>query len=86
MFVSETSLRAANQLKRSCASRTSLGPSSPNVPPEAPVPRASQASAAKPNCASALPYGSMSVWDCPSPWKRMTPGQPPVGMVPLGMM
>src|SRR5215469_10067342 len=28
----------------------------------------------------------MSVWDCPRPWKRMTPGQPPAGAVPLGMM
>ena len=30
------------------------------ITPEAPVPRASQASAAKPNCASAEPSGSMS--------------------------
>ena len=85
--VSETSLRAASQVKRSCASCTSLGPSSPNLPPDAPVPRASQASAAKPAGASALPRSA----PCPcgtaaSPWKRITPGQPPVGAVPLGRM
>ena len=39
-----------------------------------------------PNCASASPIGSMSACDWPSPWKRMTPGQPPAGAVPLGMM
>src|SRR5437764_148494 len=26
----------------------------------------------------------MLACDCPSPWKRMTPGQPPAGAVPLG--
>ena len=56
------------------------------MPPEPPVPRASQASDAKPNCAIAVPIGSMSVCDWPSPWKRMTPGQPPAGAVPLGTM
>ena len=33
-----------------------------------------------------VPIGSMSAYDWPSPWKRMTPGQPPAGAVPLGMM
>ena len=60
IWVSETPGFPANQVKRSCASYVSLGPSSPHLPPEAPVPRASQASAAKPNCASAEPSGSMS--------------------------
>ena len=27
----------------------------------------------------------MSAYDWPSPWKRMTPGQPPAGAVPFGM-
>ena len=84
--VFETSLRAANQSKRSRASCTSFGPSSPHLPPEAPVPRASQASAAKPNCAIAEPIGSMSACESPSPWKRITPGQPPAGAAPAGMM
>ena len=47
--VSETSLRPANHAKRSCASCVSLALSSPNFPPEEPVPRASQASVASPN-------------------------------------
>jgi len=51
--VSDTSLRAENELKRSRASCTSFGPSSPNVPPEAPVPRASHMSEAKPTGARA---------------------------------
>src|SRR2546423_540024 len=85
IWVFETSLRPANQLKRSCASCTSMGPARPNLPPEPPVPRASQASAAKLNRASTDPIGSRSARDCPSPWKRMTPGQPPAGAVPAGM-
>src|SRR5262249_45567324 len=82
--VLETSLRAPNQVKRSCASCTSLAPPSANFPPDAPVPRASHASEASLNCAMASPIGSMSACDCPSPWKRITPGQPPAGAVPLG--
>ena len=66
-------------------SATSVGPSSPNRPPDVPCPRASHMSDAYPAGArNAVASGSMSWCLPPSPWKSITAGQPPAGAVPSG--